>query len=119
MSTKRARLSEAHSALNEFESASQAFLAETRRNLNDRHALTASKVQHLTQDKSKAARKRYAPVIARRWRGSTVGDSHRRWRGHARSTFDDRSSEYGKNHGRSQCFEFGHRIREFGTESSR
>ncbi|WP_341908622.1 HlyD family type I secretion periplasmic adaptor subunit [Polaromonas sp. YR568] len=57
LATQRARLLEARFALTESERASTAFVAETRRNLNDRHAAAASKVQQLSQDQSKASQR--------------------------------------------------------------
>ncbi|MGH8830908.1 MAG: HlyD family type I secretion periplasmic adaptor subunit [Polaromonas sp.] len=57
LATQRARLLEAQSALNESEHAITAFLAETRRTLNDRNAAADSKVQQLSQDQAKATQR--------------------------------------------------------------
>lgn len=52
--TQRARLQEAQSTLLEATQSKAAYIAETRRALNDRNAVATSKVQQLTQDESKA-----------------------------------------------------------------
>ena len=57
LATQRARLVEAQSALEESSRAKSAMLAETQRNLNDRHANAASKVQQLGQDRTKATQR--------------------------------------------------------------
>ena len=57
LATQRARLSEAQSTLNEAAQSQAAYIAETRRTLNDRHALATSKAQLLAQDESKAAQR--------------------------------------------------------------
>ena len=54
LATQRARLVEADSTLKETRQTKAAFLAETRRTLNDRYATGTSKAQQLTQDQSKA-----------------------------------------------------------------
>ncbi len=57
LATQRARLQEAQSTLNEAAQSKAAYLAETRRTLNDRNALAISKAQQLTQDESKASQR--------------------------------------------------------------
>ena len=57
LATQRARLSEAQSILNEAAQSQAAYIAETRRTLNDRHALATSKAQLLTQDETKASQR--------------------------------------------------------------
>ncbi len=57
LATQRAKLVEAQSTLQESERAKAAYVAETRRLLNDRNATAASKAQQLTQDESKATQR--------------------------------------------------------------
>ena len=57
LATQRARLQEAQSTLNEAAQSKAAYIAETRRTLNDRNALATSKAQLLTQDESKASQR--------------------------------------------------------------
>ena len=57
LATHRARLSEAQSSLNEAVQSRAAYLAETRRTLNDRNAVATSKAQQLTQDAAKASQR--------------------------------------------------------------
>ena len=57
LATQRAKLIEAQSTLKESDSAKAAYVAETRRALNDRNALATSKAQQLTQDESKASQR--------------------------------------------------------------
>ena len=57
LATQRAKLVEAQSSLKESASAKAAYVAETRRALNDRNALATSKAQQLTQDESKASQR--------------------------------------------------------------
>ena len=57
LATQRARLSEAQSSLNEAVQSRAAYLAETRRTLNDRNAVATSKAQQLTQDAAKASQR--------------------------------------------------------------
>ena len=57
LATQRARLVEAQSTLNEAVQTKAAYIAETRRTLNDRNALATSKAQLLTQDESKASQR--------------------------------------------------------------
>lgn len=57
LATQRAKLVESVSTLQETVQSKAAYLAETRRTLNDRHALAASKVQQLAQDHAKAERR--------------------------------------------------------------
>ena len=57
LATQRARLLEAQSALNEAAQSKAAYIAETRRTLNDRNAQATSKAQLLTQDESKASQR--------------------------------------------------------------
>lgn len=57
LATQRARLVEALSALNESENTRASFQAETRRSLQDRHAVATSKVQQLNQDHNKASQR--------------------------------------------------------------
>ena len=57
LATQRARLMEAQSTLNEAAQSKAAYIAETRRTLNDRNALATSKAQQLTQDESKASQR--------------------------------------------------------------
>ena len=54
LSTQRARLVEAQAARKESEQTQAAYLAETRRTLQDRHALAATKHQQLNTDHTKA-----------------------------------------------------------------
>ena len=63
--TERARLAEALAAQRESADARAAYLAETRRALNDRQALAALKRQQLTQERSKAdQRRRLTQLVA-------------------------------------------------------
>ena len=65
LATQRAKLQEAQSTLNEATQSKAAYLAETRRSLNDRNALATSKAQQLTQDESKASqREKLTQLIA-------------------------------------------------------
>mgnify|MGYP001788162562 CR=1 FL=1 len=57
LATQRAKLQEAQSTLNEAAQSKAAYIAETRRTLNDRNALATSKAQLLTQDESKASQR--------------------------------------------------------------
>ncbi len=57
LATQRARLVEALSALSESENTHASFQAETRRALQDRHAVATSKVQQLSQDRNKASQR--------------------------------------------------------------
>ena len=57
LATQRAKLQEAQSTFNETAQAKAAYIAETRRSLNDRNALATSKAQQLTQDESKASQR--------------------------------------------------------------
>lgn len=57
LSSERLRLAEAASLLHESESSAAALLAETQRTLTDRNATAVSKVEQLSQDQSKAARR--------------------------------------------------------------
>ena len=57
LATQRARLLEAQSTLNETAQSKAAYIAETRRTLNDRNAQALSKAQQLTQDESKASQR--------------------------------------------------------------
>ena len=57
LATQRAKLQEAQSTLNETAQSKAAYIAETRRSLNDRNALATSKAQLLTQDESKATQR--------------------------------------------------------------
>ena len=57
LATQRARLQEAQSTLNEAAQSKAAYIAETRRTLNDRNAQATSKAQQLTQDASKASQR--------------------------------------------------------------
>jgi len=57
LATQRARLQEAQSTLNEAAQSKAAYIAETRRTLNDRNAQATSKAQLLTQDESKASQR--------------------------------------------------------------
>ena len=57
LANQRARLQEAQSTLNEAVQTKAAYIAETRRTLNDRNALATSKAQLLTQDESKASQR--------------------------------------------------------------
>jgi len=57
LTVQRARLVEAQAALSESENTRASFQAETRRALQDRHAIAATKVQQLTQDKTKATQR--------------------------------------------------------------
>ena len=57
LATQRARLQEAQSTLVETAQSKAAYIAETRRTLNDRNALATSKAQQLTQDESKASQR--------------------------------------------------------------
>ncbi len=57
LATQRARLQEAQSTLNETAQSKAAYIAETRRTLNDRNAQATSKAQQLTQDESKASQR--------------------------------------------------------------
>ena len=54
LATQRARLVEAHAALNESANSRSSFLAETQRTLSDRQAQANLKRQQLTQERSKA-----------------------------------------------------------------
>lgn len=54
LATQKARLAEAKAALAENTNSRQAYLAETQRNLNDRHAEASVKRQQLLQERSKA-----------------------------------------------------------------
>ena len=57
LTVQRARLAEAQAALSESENTRAAFQAETRRTLQDRNAIAATKVLQLTQDKTKATQR--------------------------------------------------------------
>ncbi len=57
LTVQRARLVEAQAALRESENTRASFQAETRRALQDRNAIAATKVQQLTQDKTKATQR--------------------------------------------------------------
>jgi hemolysin D len=57
LATQRARLGEARSALAETAQAKAAYRAETQRQLNDRHAHAASKLEQLTAEHSKASQR--------------------------------------------------------------
>jgi hemolysin D len=57
LATQRAKLQEAQSTLNETAQSKAAYIAETRRTLNDRNAQATSKAQQLTQDESKASQR--------------------------------------------------------------
>jgi hemolysin D len=57
LATQRARLGEAQSALAETAQAKAAYRAETQRQLNDRHAQAASKLEQLTAEHSKASQR--------------------------------------------------------------
>lgn len=57
LATQRAKLMEAQSILNETTQSKAAYIAETRRTLNDRNAVATSKAQQLTQDESKASQR--------------------------------------------------------------
>jgi hemolysin D len=57
LATQLARMTEAQSTLKETAQAKTAYIAETRRALNDRQALATSKAEQLTQDESKASQR--------------------------------------------------------------
>ncbi len=57
LSTQRARLQEAQSALAETEQSKAAYRAETQRQLNDRHALASSKLEQLSAEHNKASQR--------------------------------------------------------------
>lgn len=57
LATQRARLIEAQAALKESEQTKAAYLAETLRNLQDRHAVAATKHQQLNTDHTKAVQR--------------------------------------------------------------
>jgi hemolysin D len=57
LATQRAKLQEAQSTLNETTQSKAAYIAETRRTLNDRNAQATSQAQQLTQDESKASQR--------------------------------------------------------------
>ena len=57
LATQRARLAEAQSALKETEHAKAAYRAETQRQLNDRHAQAASKLEQLNAEQRKASQR--------------------------------------------------------------
>lgn len=62
--TQRARLAEARAALAETEQAKAAYLAETARQLNERHAQAASRRQQLDAELAKTARRERLTVLA-------------------------------------------------------
>jgi hemolysin D len=57
LTVQRARLAEAQAALRESENTRASFQAEPRRALQDRNAIATTKVQQLTQDKTKATQR--------------------------------------------------------------
>lgn len=57
LATQRAKLVEAQSTFKETAQSRAAYIAETRRALNDRNATATSKAQQLTQDESKASQR--------------------------------------------------------------
>ncbi len=57
LATQNARLAEADASLKEAEQTKAAFLAETQRTLNDRHAAAMSKAQQLNQEYAKATQR--------------------------------------------------------------
>lgn len=63
LATQRARLAEAQAALRESESTRTAFLAETRRTLNDREAQADFKHQIVSQDQTKATQREKLTVL--------------------------------------------------------